>query len=140
MEIKQALIEHLTKVYNLICELENEKIDKDKFTKIYLENINNDNIFYLIAADKEEVIGFSSVHIQNLLHHCAKVAEVQELIVSKDYQGLGVGGLLFDEMKKLASLNNCTEFEVCCNLKREKSHKFYLKKGLKKSHYKFTSL
>ena len=59
-------------------------------------------------------------------------------IISKERQGLGVGTMLFDELVKIARTNDCMQLEVCCNLSRKISHDFYLKQGMKKSHYKFT--
>jgi len=139
MEIIKATINHLNEIYNLLCELEGgEELDKADFSKAYVENLNNESVFYVVAVKNKEIIGFSSVHIQNLLHHLGKVAEVQELIIAKNHQGIGVGGLLFEKMQEIAIFNGCLEFEVSCNLKRERSHKFYLKQGMKKSHYKFT--
>jgi (aminoalkyl)phosphonate N-acetyltransferase len=72
-----------------------------------------------------------------LLHHVSKIAEIQEFIVAKEYQGEGIGTKLFEIANKIALDNNCTQIEVCCNQKRKRSHEFYLKLGMKNSHYKF---
>jgi len=138
MNIVKATIEHLNNVYELICELESEKLNKNDFTQIYQDNITNNDIHYLLALDGSSVVGFASLHIQKLLHHCAQIGEIQEIVVSKKQQNLGVGTILFNQIKELAVLHNCLQLEVCCNLTREKSHQFYLKQGMSKSHYKFT--
>jgi len=140
VEIVKANINHLEAIYTLICELENKNLNKNDFSQIYRDNINNDNIFYLIAveaSDISDIIGFASLHIQKLLHHCGKVGEIQEIIIAKNQQGSGVGTALFNRIKEIAVINNCTLLEVCCNKIREKSHKFYLKQGMAQSHYKF---
>jgi len=138
MNIIEAKIEHLNSVYELICELENEKLNKENFTQIYQDNINNKDVHYLLAFDNLNIVGFASLHIQQLLHHCTKIGEIQEIVVSKKLQSSGVGTMLFNQIKELAILHNCLQLEVCCNLTREKSHQFYLKQGMSKSHYKFT--
>lgn len=138
LEIIKATIEHLNVVYELICELENECLNKDAFSQIYQDNINNINVYYLLAVDDSNIVGFASLHIQKLLHHCANIGEVQEVVVSIKQQCSGIGSALFNRIKEIAVLNNCLQLEVCCNQTREKSHKFYLKQGMKKSHYKFT--
>jgi len=68
----------------------------------------------------------------------SKVAEIQEIVVSKYYQGQGIGKMLFNRLKEIAVENKCVLLEVCCNQIREKSHEFYLKQNMKNSHYKFT--
>jgi len=138
MEIVTAIIEHSNEIYELICELENEFLDKEEFLQIFQSNLNNKNIYYLVALEESSIIGFASLHIQKLLHHCARIGEIQELIVSKARQGSGVGTELFIHIKEIADKNNCEILEVCCNRRREKSHQFYLKQGMEQSHFKFT--
>ena len=138
MKIIKATINHMDNVYDLLCQLENNILDKNDFSQIYKININNKNIHYILAVDGSNLIGFASLHIQCLLHHCANIAEIQEIVISTEQQGLGLGTVLFDELVRIARANDCLQIEVCCNLTREKSHKFYLKQGMAKSHYKFT--
>ena len=121
MEIMTASIDHLEIVYNLLCELENDLLDKNDFAKVYQSNIKNDDVYYILAVCNLNIIGFASLHIQKLLHHCATIGEIQEIIISKEHQGLGAGAMLFNELKKIAAITKCIQLEVCCNLKREKS-------------------
>lgn len=138
MEIVEAKTGHLNEVYSLICELENESLNKDNFSRIYQDNIDNDNIYYLLAINESAIVGFASLHIQKLLHHCDKIGEIQEIVVLKGQQGLGIGTALFNRVVEIAVSNHCSQLEVCCNQARLKSHQFYLKQGMNKSHYKFT--
>ena len=138
MKFLPATIENSQDVYYLLCELEHAELDKALFEEIFRKNIVNSDIHYLLAIDNENVIGFASLHIQHLLHHVSKVAEIQEIVVSKYYQGQGIGKMLFNRLKEIAVENKCVLLEVCCNQIREKSHEFYLKQNMKNSHYKFT--
>ena len=138
MKIIKADITHLDNVYELLCELENKDLDKNEFIKIYQDNLNDSNIHYYLAVDELVIIGFASLHIQKLLHHCACIGEIQEIIITKNQQKSGAGTVLFNKVKETAIQNNCSELEVCCNNIRVNSHKFYLKQGMINSHYKFT--
>ncbi|MCL2168874.1 MAG: GNAT family N-acetyltransferase [Defluviitaleaceae bacterium] len=138
MEIIKATAQHLEDVYMLLCELQEKTFDKDDFSKIYQENINSQNIHYILAVHETKVVGFASLHIQRLLHHCAPVGELQEIVVAKEQRGLGAGALLFNEIKKLAASHKCLQLELCSNFTRAKAHEFFLNQGMKKSHYKFT--
>ncbi|MDF2590335.1 MAG: family N-acetyltransferase [Anaerocolumna sp.] len=124
-------------IYNLINELEDKPLSFPDFTKAFHLNLKDPSIVYYVMLDKDKIIGFISIHIQILLHHVSKIAEIQELIVAKEYQGKGIGTKLFDIALKVAQDNNCTQIEVCCNQKRQRSHEFYLKVGMENSHYKF---
>lgn len=77
------------------------------------------------------------VHVQKLLHHISKVAEIQELIVDPSFRGQGIGRYLFQKAQVVALENACTQLEVCCNQIRINSHKFYESQGMVNSHYKF---
>ena len=137
MKIVKAAMNNLDAVYNLICELEDKNLDKYEFLRIYQENIADSNVHYLLAADGADIIGFASLHIQKLLHHCAKIGEIQEIIVSEKAQGSGAGTDLFNQLVKTAVSNNCLQLEVCTSKVREKAQDFYVKQGMKQSHFKF---
>lgn len=136
--IRPARITDIESIYDKICELEEEKLDKNTFNKIFEDNLKKDNIFYIVAEFQGKVIGFISLYIQKILHHGGNVAEIQELFVDSNIRGKSIGTKLIDYAKEIAQKQNCKMFEVTCNLKREKTHKFYEKEGLSKTHYKFT--
>ena len=140
MMIRKATLEDIEKVYRLLCELENEELPIHRFKEVFIKNYKSPSVNYFVCENEDSIVAFASLHIQCLLHHCSKVAEIQELIVNKEYRGNGIGKKLFDEMVKTAQKNDCSILEVCCNQKRIQSHKFYEHCGMLKSHYKFTYL
>ncbi|HEX3037439.1 MAG TPA: GNAT family N-acetyltransferase [Oscillospiraceae bacterium] len=138
MMIRKAALDDSEKIYRLLCELENEELPINSFKEVFLENLKNPRVNYLVCENENNIVAFASLHIQSLLHHCSKAAEIQELIVQEKQKGNGIGKKLFDEMVSIAQENNCSILEVCCNQKRIPSHKFYEHCGMLKSHYKFT--
>ncbi|MBO9582670.1 MAG: GNAT family N-acetyltransferase [Flavobacterium sp.] len=125
-------------VYKSICELENEVFDFEVFSEIFNTNISNSNNLYLIAEDENESLGFISFHIQNLLHHCGLVGEIQEFFIDKNHRGKGVGRKLVDEILKYAEENNLKSIEVTTNKKRIENVAIYENLGFALSHNKFT--
>jgi PhnO protein len=138
LKLRSAIEDDLKDIYNLICDLEECNIDFHDFSQIYIDNITDKDIHYIVAEDMGRLIGFISLHIQKLLHHTGRISEIQELIVTDNYRGLGVGKVLFEEAKRISIEMECLQLEVCCNSKREKSHMFYLSQNMKQTHYKFT--
>lgn len=138
MEIINARPEHFPQIYSLICELEEAPLDRTKLEAVYLQNLADPNIHYRVALENGEVVGFASVHVQHLLHHGGKIAELQEIVVAESRRGQGLGNLLFSEAEKTARAAGCLQLEVCCNRKRTDSHRFYERQGMAASHFKFT--
>ena len=139
--IRDARPEDAAVVYRLICELEegaNEAIEWELFLAVYRRNLGDPNVCYRVAEEDGEVIGFVSLHVQWLLHHCGPVAELQELIVSSSHRGKGLGVKLLEDMREEARRRGCLQIELCCNRMREASNAFYGRHGFQKSHFKHT--
>ncbi len=58
------------------------EFDKNAFDMTFGKNLTSKSVFYWVIENNESVIGFVSLHIQELLHHQKKVAEVQESCIS----------------------------------------------------------
>lgn len=124
-------------VYRLLNELEATPLPEAECRGVYLSNLLRPDIFYFTAEMGRDVVGFSSLHVQALLHHASRIGELQELIVSAAYRGAGVGRALFQKALETAVWEGCAQLEVCCNRTREKSHEFYRRQGMEDSHFKF---
>lgn len=125
-------------VYGLINELEDCEFHRETFKCIYLENLKSKDAKYFVAEDDGIVTGFVSVQFQRLLHHVSEIAEIQELIVTKNQRQSGAGGMLLERAKAEAEKRGCPLIEVSCGNQRTASHDFYLAKGMGKTHLKFT--
>ena len=90
-----------------------------------------------MTFDGSLCVGYASVHAQWLLHHCGKVGEIQEMFVIADYRSKGVGSLLIQELMNVAERENFKILEVTANKKRLDTHRFYQRKGLEPTHFKF---
>ena len=138
MKIVKAGSEDFDVVYELVCSLERTLFDRQSLYEIYAGNLSHGDVHYLLAVEGSQVIGFASLHIQQLLHHASKVGEIQEIMVREEKRRSGAGKLLFEALKQIAAENKCAQLEICCSQTRKDSHAFYLKMGAENSHYKFT--
>lgn len=138
MEVRRALESDFDRIYDLVCELEGQKMDYDSYKGAYKMNINSLGVQYLVIESEGLILGFGSLHIQHLLHHVGKVAEIQELIISTHYQSQGLGAKLINAFREIAMQKRCVLLEVSCSLDREDAHRFYEKNYFEKTHYKFT--
>ncbi|WP_343615343.1 GNAT family N-acetyltransferase [Flavobacterium sp.] len=138
INIRKIERQDLDFVYQSICELETEIFDFEVFSEIFNSNISKPNNVYLIAEDENESLGFITFHIQNLLHHCGLVGEIQEFFIDKNHRGKGIGRKLIDEILKYAQENNLKSIEVTTNKKRIENVAIYENLGFTLSHNKFT--
>ncbi len=138
VHLRNAIINDAGQIYVLICQLENKTMDRAYFDRTFEQNLQSPEIFYRVLEGNERIIGFVSMHIQNLLHHEGKVAEVQELCVEENYRNRGFGKILLEEAILEAKRRNCELIELAANNKREDAHRFYEREGWERSHFKFT--
>ena len=137
IKIKKCTINDEIKIYNLICLLEEENLEKKYFKDVYLKNLHDENIIYLKCIDEKNIIGFISCHIQNLLHHNYKVAEIQELFVVPSFRNQGVGKYLIAYLSDILKNKEVKLLEVTAQKKRKKAHKFYKSNKFEQTHLKF---
>jgi PhnO protein len=139
VRIRAANETDIPSLYHFICSLEETSFDYDTFEAICRQNINTASCIYLVATTATATLtGFLSVHTQYLLHHCGKVAEIQELFVEEKYRKLGIGRDLVNTAEKILFERNCLLIEVTAQTKRPDTHRFYESMGFINSHKKFT--
>ena len=136
--IRRAGAIDLSEVYRIICALEDDVLDKTSFSEVFTNNLNDSCCFYFIAETDGKIIGFISMHLQQLLHHCGPVGEIQEFYVDSEYRGKGIGRQLMDEVKRYAGAHKVTSLEVTSNKKRTATVPMYESLGFKLTHNKFT--
>ncbi len=140
INIQKASVEDVSAMYGFICELENQTFELEAFESLFVQNLNNPNIHYLLAFENQKAIGLLSCHIQNLLHHCSKVAEIQELFVSPEFRNRKIGQKLLNEAEKIASMAGCSQIEVTTNQRRIDAQRFYATNGFNATSLKFVKV
>ena len=137
--IRKAETKDAKKIFDFLCMLENVAFDFNLFNLIYCRNIENENNYYFVAQEQQELIGYLSCHTQWLLHHCSMVGEIQELFVEEAFRKNKIGSLLLDALIKILKENGCNLLEVTANNHRIHSHQFYLQMGFSQTHQKFST-
>lgn len=138
--IRRAENNDFEEIYKIICELEKEQLDFDKFRLIYYKNISNSEYVYLVALYDNKIIGFISFHTQNLLHHCGSVGEIQEFFIDRNFRNSGIGKMLIDEINRISLINKIKFIEVTSNKERIDNVIIYERLGFNLTHNKFTKI
>jgi len=125
-------------IYDFINLLENTIFPEDVQRDLFLKNLQNEHIIYLLAFEDDVSAGFISCHAQFLLHHAALIGEIQEMIVAENFRSKGVGKLLMHTLVELARSKNIVQLEVTSGKRRTEAHRFYVREGFAETHFKFT--
>ena len=136
--IRKAGPADLEAVYEMICALKDEVLDRETFSQVYLNNIKHPDCSYSMATIEDKPVGFISLHIQQLLHHNGAVGEVQELFIKPEHRAKGIGKLLMNAVIAYAQKKQVKSLEVASNKKRAENVTIYEKLGFTLSHNKFT--
>lgn len=124
-------------VYELICDLENTKLDFESFKFTYNSNIRCKEVIYLVAEYNKAVVGFLSIHVQRILHHTKPTCELHELNVFNEYRSLGIGTQLMQEAERIAKELGLEEIELTTKVFRKRAQEFYARLGYVNTHLKF---
>ena len=135
---RKSKFEDLTSVYNLVCELEGRSLPFDHFSDIYEKQMNDRHYYCLICEHEDKIIGMLNLRFEEQLHHAERIAEILEFVIDPAYRSRGIGKELFSTACRLAKKEGCIQIEAACNQLREDTHRFYIREGMQKFHYKFS--
>jgi PhnO protein len=139
LRIREVEPNDLLEVKLLLDELENRNSDIEIFTEIFHSYCSDiSTLFYVVEMKHKGLIGFITCKSQWLLHHEGQVCEIQEMIVTREFQGKGIGKKLIEKVKEAVLDWGVKSLEVTSNKRRKEAHQFYQKIGFRNSHEKFT--
>ncbi|WP_455810423.1 N-acetyltransferase family protein [Clostridium butyricum] len=127
MIIEKLNIEDLSQVLELHSTIIPFSISFDKALEMYKEILSNENYFFAVAKQNEEIIG-SAIGI------CCKTLAVpflviEDVVVREGLRGKGIGGKLMKSLDSFAERKNCAYAILVSSDFRKKAHKFYENNG-----------
>ena len=139
--IRPATLADVDAIWQLVCTLEETELDHDAFTAVFAEQQADGRHVTLVWT--EDAVGAPVQALMNMrlemqLHHAAKIAEVQELVVDPSLRGRGVGKELLAAAREAAREAGCVRIELVTNQRRHGAHRFYEREGMHQTHYGYT--
>ena len=87
------------------------KIGKEILRKII---VNSDHIIHVAEVDGK-IVGSTTLLIeQKFIHNGGKVGHIEDVVVSKEYEGIGIGIKLVNSLLKKAKIMNCYKTILDC--------------------------
>lgn len=129
--IRQAVFEDIDKgLLDVFIEgyRYHQKGRPDIFTnlsdEILRENLikNFEKLETILILDNDNIVGYLSYRFKE---SNAKKLDIDQLIITEEYRGKGLGKALINEAKKIATNNNCDRIELNCWLFNENALAMY---------------
>lgn len=136
--IRLAVSADQPEIYSLICALEETSFPQEMFAWGFYTMLLSASHLLLVAEEEGQIVGLLHLRMEFQLHHCGTVAEIMELIVSREVRSKGIGAALLKAAREQAIQHHCIQFEVTSNQKRKQAHRFYQREGLEQTHIKLT--
>ena len=138
MIYRKATLMDCEKIYSFICDLEGMELPFEEFRKIYCKQLNDKRYYCLLGEKDNNILAVLNLRFEEQLHHSECIAEIMEFVVDPSCRKQGIGKQMFEKATHIAKSYGCTQMEVACNQRRTATHRFYLRKGMNNSHYKFS--
>lgn len=106
-------------------------LDKEKAEEIFKKINSNPNHYVYVAILDGRVVGSTSMIIEpKFIHNGGNIAHIEDVVVSKEHQGKGIGEMLMNSLLELAKNNNCYKTILDCS---DEVKPFYEKIGFKRN-------
>lgn len=135
---RKASLNDVEGIYSLMCNLESTDLPFEAFYSIYCEQLDSAYSYCLVCVQNDAILAVLNLRFERQLHHCARIAEIMEFVVDPSCRNQGIGKDMLEKASQIAKEHGCSQIEAACNQRRTDTHRFYLREGMNRSHYKFS--
>jgi ribosomal protein S18 acetylase RimI-like enzyme len=132
-KVREANVEDAAEICGLASELAETVGDEaptEKATRARLEELLDEpRARVLVAENEARIVGGVSFWIKPDLAHGDTVVEVPMLVVAEDHRRAGVGRLLMEEVRNIASDNDASQIELVATRANVTAREFYCSLG-----------
>jgi ribosomal protein S18 acetylase RimI-like enzyme len=133
IKVREATTEDAADVQRLIRELAETVGDappvEEAVGKRLGELLDSPGARVLVVEDERGVVGAASLWVKPDLAHGDTVVEVPMLVVAEDHRRTGVGRLLIEEVRNIASDNGASQIELVATTTNVVAREFYRSLG-----------
>jgi len=116
----------------LFEELSGKRTDINKMHQNFELIEKNENYYVLGAKCDGKLVGsLMGIICRDLVGECKPFIVIENVIVSNEFRGKGIGKKLMTEIERLAKEKNCYYTMFVSGIQRKEAHKFYESVGYK---------
>jgi ribosomal protein S18 acetylase RimI-like enzyme len=129
--LREAKLKDTPSVVRLITELAATGNEHSPITEAYVGKYLSSSVSKILLAEvQQHIVGLLSYSVRPDLHHAGDSCLIEELIVSADFRGQGVGSALTIELFARLATTDCAEVSVTTMPINSQAIKFYRSHGL----------
>lgn len=131
MKILIGKEEHLPGIIRLYKQLipDEKSVTLNRAKEVW-KSIEKEDIKYFVAVDEDKVVSSSFIAIiPNLRENGRPFGIIENVIVDKDYRGLGLGKAIMNRVIEYGKSKNCQYMSLQSSVHRLDAHKFYESMG-----------
>jgi ribosomal protein S18 acetylase RimI-like enzyme len=132
-KVREAKVEDAAQICGLARELAEtvgDSLSAEETIRARLEELLDEpRARVLVAENEARVVGGASFWIKPDLAHGDTVIEVPMLVVAEDHRRAGVGKLLMEEVRNVASDNGASQIELVATRANVTAREFYRSLG-----------
>ncbi len=136
IQTREATLNDFDTIYELIGKLSSfshvEKTGRESVEETYEDLLADYDHLILVATSENKVLGFVSVFLRKSLSHRNMTATIDEIVVSENFRGQGIGAELINSTVERATRLNCCEMEVVTEKDNAEARRFYRRCGFHK--------
>jgi GNAT superfamily N-acetyltransferase len=119
-------------VFRLYRQLngKNSLVGEANFARIFSAFLQATDREAFVAVLHNQVIGFVTLYYLDVWHYCGRLASIQELLVTEEFRGRGVGRALLEFVKQRVKEQQCLGLEIATDIWQSRVKTFYQKCGL----------
>jgi len=139
MRIRRANQSDIPDITLLAYELGYRCKESDIRERLSRISRKKDHVLLVCLDDNRKVIGWIHGFIRVILQDQISV-EIEGFVVTRKHRRNGVGSILLEKMKEWAASHGISKISLGTNIKRKSAHRFYYKRGFRKTkvHYRLT--
>jgi N-acetylglutamate synthase-like GNAT family acetyltransferase len=137
MVFRQATIQDVTSIKALLAQLGYPDLTVDE-VKEKIEAYAREHYYLIVSEIDKKVVGFVALHWIEVMHFQGKLGRITAFCVDENFRSKEIGTRMLAASESFLQQQGCFKIEVASNIRRNRSHKFYLERGYVEDSKRFT--
>ena len=137
MIIRKATPDDAIAVQGLLAQLGYPDLT-EKHVAEKIDAYNKSSYCVLVGEVDFSVVGFISLHWFEIFHSKGTIGRISAFCVDELFRSQGLGRQLLEAAETFLVTQGCTKLEVTSNIRRVRTHEFYLDRGYGEDSRRFT--
>lgn len=137
MIIRKATTDDATAIRRLLAQLGYPDLSEQGVAE-KISAYSKASYSILVGEVDLNVVGFISLHWFEIFHSAGMIGRISAFCVDELFRSQGLGRQLLDAAEAFLIKQGCTKLEVTSNIRRVRTHEFYLDRGYGEDSRRFT--